>query len=73
MLGLSQVFAFQDYLETDFEIGHYLKERVIPRAVLFFTGEADDEMSEVGDDFGLDVVGEEDDDEKENVAALDDN
>ncbi|CAD7091930.1 unnamed protein product [Hermetia illucens] len=29
-------------LETDFEIGHYLKERIVPRAVLYFTGESDD-------------------------------
>lgn len=26
-------------LNTDFEIGHYIKERIIPRAVLHFTGE----------------------------------
>uniref|UniRef100_A0A8C1GPI7 Nucleosome assembly protein 1-like 4 n=1 Tax=Cyprinus carpio TaxID=7962 RepID=A0A8C1GPI7_CYPCA len=32
-------------LTTDFEIGHFFRERVIPRAVLYFTGEAleDDE------------------------------
>lgn len=32
-------------LATDFEIGHFFRERVIPRAVLYFTGEAleDDE------------------------------
>lgn len=29
-------------METDFEIGHYLKERIVPRAVLYFTGESDD-------------------------------
>lgn len=29
-------------LETDFEIAHFLKERVVPRAVLYFTGECDD-------------------------------
>jgi nucleosome assembly protein 1-like 1 len=27
-------------LTTDFEIGHYIRERIIPRAVLYFTGEA---------------------------------
>lgn len=32
-------------LATDFETGHYFRERIIPRAVLYFTGEAleDDE------------------------------
>lgn len=37
----------QALLSTDFEIGHYIRERVIPRAVLYFTGEAmDDELEE---------------------------
>lgn len=26
-------------LTSDFEIGHYLRERIVPRAVLYFTGE----------------------------------
>merc|ERR1740124_213989 len=30
----------QDLLTADFEIGHYIRERIVPRAVLFFTGEA---------------------------------
>lgn len=34
-------------LATDFEIGHFIRERIVPRAVLFFTGEAlDDEEFE---------------------------
>ncbi|KAJ7998081.1 hypothetical protein DPEC_G00218840 [Dallia pectoralis] len=35
-------------LATDFEIGHFFRERIIPRAVLYFTGEAleDDESFE---------------------------
>lgn len=33
----------QELLTADFEIGHYIRERIIPRAVLFFTGEALDE------------------------------
>ncbi|XP_071531264.1 nucleosome assembly protein 1-like 1 isoform X3 [Panulirus ornatus] len=34
----------QALLTADFEIGHYIRERIIPRAVLFYTGEAlDDE------------------------------
>lgn len=43
-------------LGADFEIGHFIRERVIPRAVLFFTGEAidnddyDDDDNEEGED-----------------------
>lgn len=43
-------------LGADFEIGHFIRERVVPRAVLFFTGEAienddyDDEENEEGED-----------------------
>merc|ERR1739838_418162 len=34
----------QALLTADFEIGHYIRERIVPRAVLFYTGEAlDDE------------------------------
>ncbi|XP_026685777.1 nucleosome assembly protein 1-like 1 [Diaphorina citri] len=37
----------QALLSSDFEIGHYIRERVIPRAVLYFTGEAmDDDLEE---------------------------
>ncbi len=33
-------------LATDFEIGHFFRERIVPRAVLYFTGEAlDDDES----------------------------
>lgn len=38
------------YLENDFEVGHYLKERVVPRAVLYYLGEIDDDISDGGDD-----------------------
>lgn len=38
------------YLENDFEVGHYLKERVVPRAVLYYTGEIEEDVSEDGDD-----------------------
>ena len=34
-----------DYIETDFEIGYYIKERVVPRAVLFYTGDLHDEYT----------------------------
>ncbi|XP_059402687.1 nucleosome assembly protein 1-like 4 [Carassius carassius] len=55
-------------LATDFEIGHFFRERVIPRAVLYFTGEAlddDDESYEEEDleeeEEDLDEEGEEED------------
>jgi nucleosome assembly protein 1-like 1 len=28
----------QSLLTADFEIGHYIRERIVPNAVLFFTG-----------------------------------
>lgn len=43
-------------LAADFEIGHFIRERIVPRAVLYFTGEAlendeyDDEDGEEEDD-----------------------
>lgn len=33
----------QDLLRTDFEAGQLIRDQVIPRAVLFYTGEAGDE------------------------------
>jgi nucleosome assembly protein 1-like 1 len=35
--------TLSELLETDFEIGHCLKEHIIPRAVLHFTGDTDDD------------------------------
>jgi len=55
----------QALLTADFEIGHYIRERIVPRAVLYFTGEAleeddyDDEEEEEEED------GEEGSDEME--------
>jgi len=52
-------------LGADFEIGHFIRERVVPRAVLFFTGEAtendeyDDEDGE-GEDEDYDEDGDPD-------------
>merc|ERR1712018_793626 len=50
----------QDLLTADFEIGHYIRDRIIPRAVLFFTGEALEE-----DDFDEEEEEEEDGEEGE--------
>jgi len=36
----------QAILTADFEIGHYIRERIVPRAVLYFTGEALEEDSD---------------------------
>merc|ERR1712112_422433 len=54
----------QDLLTSDFEIGHYIRERVVPRAVLFFTGEAleEDDFDDEEDDEGEEEGEEEEDD-----------
>merc|ERR1712106_463823 len=59
----------QALLTADFEIGHYIRERIVPRAVLFFTGEAledegDCEEEESDED-------EDDDDNSDNDADFD--
>merc|ERR1712066_1087447 len=51
----------QALLTVDFEIGHYIRERIVPRAVLFFTGEALEDESDV----------EEEDDDSDNDADFD--
>lgn len=54
-------------LTADFEIGHYVRESIIPRAVLYFTGEAlmDDEFDEEEEEEGEeeDEEGEEEEDD----------
>lgn len=49
----------QAFLTADFEIGHYIRERIVPRAVLYFTGEALEEDS----DFDEEESDDEDDDD----------
>jgi len=51
-------------LGADFEIGHFIRDRVVPRAVLFFTGEVRDTPDEDDDydDEGEDEDYNEDDD-----------
>ncbi|KAL2094140.1 hypothetical protein ACEWY4_011452 [Coilia grayii] len=56
-------------LTADFEIGHLFRDRIVPRAVLYFTGEAldedmsiDEEEYEEGDE-ELDEEGDDDDEE----------
>lgn len=54
-------------LTADFEIGHFLRESIIPRAVLYFTGEALEDDEDDDDDYG-----HEDDDENEDDDADED-
>merc|ERR1712059_50971 len=58
----------QMLLQQDFQIGHFLRERVVPRAVLFFTGEEqesedeeDDDEDEEEEEIGDDEEGSDDD------------
>ncbi|KAL7647993.1 UNVERIFIED_CONTAM: hypothetical protein RMT77_001609 [Armadillidium vulgare] len=55
----------QALLTADFEIGHYIRERIVPRAVLFFTGEAldDEDYEEEGEEEGEEGEGEEEDED----------
>jgi len=69
------------YMIADFEIGQYIREKIVPKAVLYYTGELDDmdeddyeyddEEDEDGDD-GEDHDDEEDDDEDEDDDDEDD-
>lgn len=52
-------------LAVDFEIGHFFRERLIPKAVLFYTGEAIEEDSDDEDDEGSSSEGEDDDDDED--------
>lgn len=55
-------------LTSDFEIGHMFRERIIPRAVLYFTGEvADDEYDDDEDE-----EDDDDEDEENRLNALED-
>lgn len=52
-------------LTADFEIGHFLRENIIPRAVLYFTGEALDEDDEDYDEEEGDDENEDEDEEED--------
>ncbi|KAL3308973.1 Nucleosome assembly protein 1-like 1, partial [Cichlidogyrus casuarinus] len=58
-----------DFLELDFKIGQFIRETLIPRAVLFFTGEAPEHDE---DDFDMDEE-EDDEDDDEDESDEDDN
>ena len=62
-------FIFSKALLTaDFEIGHYIRERIVPRAVLFFTGEALEDESDCEEEESDE---DEDDDNSDNDADFD--
>jgi nucleosome assembly protein 1-like 1 len=52
-------------LTADFEIGHYLRENIIPRAVLYFTGEALDDDEDYDAEEGEEDDDDDDEDEEE--------
>merc|ERR1719315_195154 len=53
----------EQLLAADFEIGHFFRDRIIPRAVLYFTGEALEEDDEDGDDEDDDDDDDDEDDD----------
>jgi len=64
----------RETLTNDFEIGQYIRERIVPRAVLYFTGEAveDDDESETSEEDGEDSNDPEESDEDGFTGANDD-
>merc|ERR1719204_2386648 len=57
-------------LQQDFQIGHYLRERIVPTAVLFFTGEEQgDEQEDSDEEDDEDDEEDEDDESDEEVAS----
>ncbi|KAK9497507.1 hypothetical protein O3M35_004213 [Rhynocoris fuscipes] len=59
----------QALLTSDFEIGHYIRERIVPNAVLYYTGEALDDEEEYDDDEG----DEEEDEDSDEMSSESDN
>lgn len=63
----------QNILGTDFEIGHFLRARIIPKAVLYYTGDVvDDEDDDDDEEEEEEEEEEEDDDEDEEEENNDD-
>jgi hypothetical protein len=54
-----------ELFELDFEVGQVLKDVIVPKAVLYFTGELTEEGDEFGGDFGEDDDEDEDDEDDE--------
>uniref|UniRef100_A0A8D0C5Y0 Nucleosome assembly protein 1 like 4 n=1 Tax=Salvator merianae TaxID=96440 RepID=A0A8D0C5Y0_SALMN len=57
-------------LAMDFEVGHFFRERIVPRAVLYFTGEAieDDDNFEEGEEGEEEELDDEEEGEEEEDA-----
>jgi len=53
-------------LNMDYEVGHFMRVRLVPRAVLYFTGEANDDDED--DDEDIDDFDEEDDEDDEEMS-----
>lgn len=60
------------YLIADFEIGQYLREKIIPKAVLYYTGEYDGLDDDYDDEYEDDEDDEDDDDEDDDDENDDD-
>ncbi|XP_051172386.1 nucleosome assembly protein 1-like 1 isoform X1 [Leptopilina boulardi] len=60
----------QALVTSDFEIGHYIRERIVPRAVLYYTGEVLED--EEDDDYEEDEEDDEDDVDDEDDAEEED-
>ncbi|KAF6216282.1 hypothetical protein GE061_000622 [Apolygus lucorum] len=60
----------QAILTSDFEIGHYIRERIVPHAVLYFTGEALEEEEDLEEEEEDDDDDELSDDSDENESAV---
>jgi nucleosome assembly protein 1-like 1 len=57
-------------LSADFEIGHFIREHIVPRAVLYFTGEAlDDDDDEYDEGEGEDENEDDDEDDEDDDEA----
>jgi nucleosome assembly protein 1-like 1 len=55
----------RDLLNADFEIGQLIRDRLVPRAVLYFTGEGEDDMDYDEDEEEDEEFGDEDEEEDE--------
>ncbi|XP_055904638.1 nucleosome assembly protein 1-like 1 [Eupeodes corollae] len=59
----------QGILATDFEIGHFLRARIIPKAVLYYTGDIVDDEDDDGDEYDEEEEEDEEDEGDEDVAV----
>jgi nucleosome assembly protein 1-like 1 len=58
-------------LSADFEIGHFIREHIVPRAVLYFTGEAlDDDEDEYDEGEGEEENEDDEDDDDDDEADV---